>query len=192
MKNDGIIIAPELVAKMFPRDTPQANIEKYLSHIMDALIEQGLDDIDMVIMALATIRAESEGFEPISEYKSKWNTDPGGRPYGLYDFRRDIGNCAVGDGAKYKGRGFIQLTGRFNYQNYGKALGIDLATNPELANEPRTAARLLARFLKDKEDRIREAIAGDDLRTARRLVNGGSHGLKDFTEAFRIGQEVFG
>jgi len=185
-------ISPELVAKMFPRATLRANIEKYLPHIMDALIETGLDDTDMVVMALATIRAESAGFVPISEFKSKWNTDPGGRPYGRYDFRTDLGNGAVGDGARYRGRGFIQLTGKFNYRNYGKKLGIDLVANPEMANDPSIAAKLLALFLNNGEARIRKAIENDDLAAARRYVNGGSHGLAEFTEAFRIGQRVFG
>ena len=48
-------------------------------------------------MALATIKAESAGFAPISEGKSKWNTSQGGEPFDLYDFRTDIGNGKKGD-----------------------------------------------------------------------------------------------
>jgi peptidoglycan L-alanyl-D-glutamate endopeptidase CwlK len=49
---------------------------------------------------------------------------------------------------------------------------------------------LLALFLKDKEQRIRDALDSDDLATARKLVNGGSHGLDDFSDAYRIGERA--
>ena len=61
--------------------------------------------------------------------------------------------------------------------------------NPEMANDPAIAARLLASFIKSKERQIKEALLEGDLRTARKLVNGGSHGLDRFTDAFRIGDQ---
>jgi peptidoglycan L-alanyl-D-glutamate endopeptidase CwlK len=147
----------------------------------------------MVLMALGTIRAETGRFEPISEGISKFNTSPGGRPFDLYDNRADLGNRGAPDGAAFKGRGFIQLTGRANYQKFSAKLGLgdDLINNPDLANDPDIAAKLLAAFLKDKEDRIRQALSADDLKTARKLVNGGSHGLQDFTDAFQKGESLF-
>jgi putative chitinase len=63
-------------------------------------------------------------------------------------------------------------------------------TNPALANQPDIAAKLLASFLKSKEAKIRAALGHNDLRTARKLVNGGSHGLDQFTQAFNIGKSV--
>jgi len=53
-----------------------------------------------------------------------------------------LGNTQAGDGAKYKGRGFIQITGKANYANAGQALGIDLVNNPELAAKPDVAAKI--------------------------------------------------
>jgi predicted chitinase len=127
----------------------------------------------------------------VSEYGSKWNSsDPKNPAYDKYDHRSDLGNRGPGDGAKYKGRGFIQLTGRYNYQNYGKKLGVDLENDFEKANEPEVAAKVLAEFLKDREGKIRSAIGSGDLPRARKLVNGGSHGLKQFTEAFQKGKEL--
>ncbi|MCW8804969.1 MAG: hypothetical protein OQK56_00800, partial [Ignavibacteriaceae bacterium] len=165
------------------------NIKKYLPFVLDALEEENLGDKKMVLMALATIRAETGRFLPIDEGKSKYNTSPGGHPFDLYDKRRDLGNGAKGDGDKYKGRGFIQLTGKANYTQYSKSLrlGNKLVNNPELANDPKIAARILARFLKDKERRIKEALLDNDLRLARKLINGGSHGLDDFKDAYNIG-----
>jgi putative chitinase len=91
-----------------------------------------------------------------------------------------------------KGRGFNQLTGRFNYQKYGAAVGLDsqLIESQDLANDPTIAARLLVSFLQDKERAIKEALLDNDLRLARKLVNGSSHGLNRFTESFNIGDRL--
>jgi len=177
------------VSRMFPH-TPVDNIRANLPFVIDGLVSKELVDRPMVLMALATIRAETEGFEPICEGRSKFNTSPGGHPFDLYDNRRDLGNRGAGDGDRFKGRGFIQLTGRTNYLRFGKVIGRSLVTDPELANEPSIAALVLACFLKDKERRIKEALLDRDLRLARKLVNGGSHGLDRFTETFEIGERV--
>lgn len=183
----------EAVAKLFP-DAPVNNIRAYLPLVLRALAEVGLADRQMTLMALATIKAESAGFAPISEYQSKYNTKPGGRPYALYDFRQDLGNSAVGDGDRYKGRGFIQLTGKANYQTYSQRLGLGnlLLQKPEAANDPVIASRVLAAFLKNKEAPIRKALASGDLATARKAVNGGTHGLDQFTVAFQKGANLVG
>jgi peptidoglycan L-alanyl-D-glutamate endopeptidase CwlK len=84
----------------------------------------------------------------------------------------------------------VQLTGRANYTRYASEISMDLVNNPELANDPHVAATLLARFLGNREARIREALAANDLATARRLVNGGSNGLDRFTDAFNRGLQL--
>ena len=53
-----------------------------------------------------------------------------------------LGNKQIGDGAKYKGRGYIQLTGRDNYKKAGAALGLPLEKNPELVEKPEVAAKV--------------------------------------------------
>lgn len=186
-------ISTTLVSKMFPY-APVDNIKKYLPFVLKALEDQKLGEKKMVLMALATIRAETGRFLPIDEGKSKFNSSPGGHPFDLYDYRTDLGNKGAGDGDKFKGRGFIQLTGRSNYSRYSKALGLDtqLVKNPALANDPEIAAKILASFLKDKERKIKEALLEGDLRLARRLVNGGNHGLSDFSEAYNLGNDLIG
>src|SRR5712691_11402898 len=180
-----------IVCTMFPH-TPVENIRTHLPFVCDALVEHELVDKPMVLMALATIRAETEGFEPISEDQSRFNTSPGGHPFDLYDRRRDLGNIRPRDGEMFKGRGFIQLTGRANYQKYSAALGLgrQLVDRPDLANDPAIAAQLLSSFLKGKERAIKEALLEKDLKVARKLVNGGSHGFERFTEAFNIGDAL--
>ena len=184
-------VTPEIVSQMFPF-TPLGNIRTNLPFVLSALDEVSLGDKAMVLMALGTIRAETAGFEPISEFISRFNTSPGGHPFDLYDNRTDLGNRGVPDGASFKGRGFVQLTGRSNYTRFSSELGLGdrLVTQPDSANDPTIAARLLARFLKDKEAAIRRALANDDLATARRLVNGGLHDLQAFVDTFRKGQRL--
>lgn len=179
-------ITVQVVSQMFPV-SPIGNIKANLPSVLDALVSAKLPDRAMVLMALGTIRAETESFQPISEGQSRFNTSPSGPPFDLYDNRQDLGNTGAPDGANFRGRGFVQLTGRANYTRYASEISMDLVNNPELANDPHVAATLLARFLGNREARIREALAANDLATARRLVNGGSNGLDRFTDAFNRG-----
>lgn len=182
-------ITPELVHQLFPQ-TLLANIQANLPAVIAALQAVNLGDRDMLLMALSTIRAETESFEPISEMQSRYNTSPNGHPFDLYDHRTDLGNQGPPDGASFRGRGFIQLTGRANYTHYAQRTGLDLVSHPELACRLDVAAQLLALFLADKEPAIRQALAKNDLATARRLVNGGSNGLDRFSACYSSGCQV--
>lgn len=174
----------DVVRRMFPA-TPRANIAANLPFVFAGLRARALTDRLMALMALATIRAETEGFVPIDEGRSRFNTR--NTPFDLYEGRVDLGNTRPGDGPRFKGRGYVQLTGRANYETVGDQVGSALATHPELANDPNVAGLILAQFLKNKESRIRAALLEDNLRLARRLVNGGSHGLDRFIDAFERG-----
>jgi putative chitinase len=179
----------DLVADMFPFTRLDA-LSRNLPRILEALRQFSLVDKPMLLMALATIRAESETFEPVDELPSRFNTSPGGHAFDLYDNRIDLGNRGRPDGERYKGRGFVQLTGRANYQRIGRLIGQGdaLERHPDRANQPLEAARILAAFLAVRRQWIKEALLEDDLARARRLVNGGRHGLDRFTEAYRIGE----
>lgn len=185
-------VTVEIVSRMCP-GAPLANIEAHLPRVLNALVAPQLADRQMVLMVLGTIRAETGRFAPISEGVSQFNTPPGGPDFALYDGRASLGNTEPGDGARFKGRGFVQLTGRANYQKFGEAIGLgnQLIENPELANDPDTAGALLAGFLKHHESQIRSALDTGNLALARQLVNGGSHGLADFEDAYRTGDALF-
>ena len=176
----------DAVRHMFPATKP-ANIARYLPYVAAALEALDLTDRPMVCAALGTIRAESEGFLPISEFQSQYNTRPGGAPFAIYgEPGNKLGNTNASDGALFKGRGFVQLTGRYNYAKYGALIGLDLTANADLANAPEVAALLLAQFLAKHADAMRTALAAGQFAAARKLVNGGAHGLDRFKDVFRL------
>lgn len=186
------LFTSKLVSNIF-FDASQSNINKHLPAVLAALEQVNLGDGDMILVALGTIRAETAGFVPISEAKSKFNTSPNGYPFNLYEGRTDLGNKISGDGDKFKGRGFVQLTGRDNYQKFGSLVGLGdrLLDNPDLANDSDIAAALLAYFLKSKENLIRKDLEEGDLKSARKQVNGGLHGFKErFQPAMKKGIEL--
>jgi hypothetical protein len=188
------LVTPAVVKSIFPGGTRLSNITTNLPFVLAGLRARQLGDRAMVLMALATIRAETEGFVPIDEGKSQFNTSPGGSPFDLYDAGtskgHDLGNTQPGDGPRFKGRGFIQLTGRDNYRRISTQISVNLIAQPSSANDPATAGLILAQFLKNAEAAIRQALANDNLLKARKLVNGGSHGFDRFKDTFDKGMAV--
>ena len=183
-------LTADRIALAFP-GARRINIAKYWPFVSEALRANQLTDDRIVAFSIAAIAAETAGVVPITALKSKWNTAI--YPFDRYDGRKDLGNTSPGDGARYPGRGFVQLTGRAHYRDYGKRIRVDLESNPALANDPRIAAQLLALFVADRKSRILAALDKDNLPAARRLVNGGSHGMERFSPAYStIMKEVKG
>ena len=153
--------------------SPPENVTKHWPGIKKALAERGISDRASMIAAVATIGTEVSAFLPINEF--------GGDEYfKKYDGRTDLGNTHPGDGPRYHGRGYIQLTGRANYATYGTKLGIPLEQNPELALEPDVAAKVLAEYMKDR--RIPALAAAGDWQGVRKAVNGGLNGWPRFSK----------
>jgi predicted chitinase len=197
LKTKVVVNGKTTIQKEVKKEKVAGRIRTYLPDILQALRDLQLNDTDMLMMALGTVRAESAGFRPIDEGISKYNTNDiddkvNRKPFDKYDGREALGNTEEGDGALYKGRGFVQLTGRSIYKLIGSQIGTDLEANPDLANDPQIAAKTLARFLKNKEKDVRTALVGNNLAKARKLVNGGSHGLQEFIEAFKAGRAYLG
>jgi predicted chitinase len=63
---------------------------------------------------------------------------------------KGLGNTEPGDGGKYIGRGYIQLTGRSNYARYGKMIGRDLLNDPKLLSDPTIAAEVSVKYMLDR------------------------------------------
>jgi predicted chitinase len=100
-----------------------------------------------------------------------------GRPQRLAElmYGERMGNTEPADGYTYRGRGYIQLTGKDNYRAAGEALGLDLVGNPGLAAEPGHASRIAVWFWNTN---VPEA-AREDVLAATRAINGGENGLAD-------------
>jgi Predicted chitinase len=155
-----------------PRDAVHANWPL----VYAALEKLGVAGLRSQIGAVATIAIETgvtvKGknltFQPIAELASG----------AAYEGRVDLGNISPGDGKRYKGRGYIQLTGRRNYRSYGKLIGVDLEAHPEEALDPETAAQLFALYWKWKK--VAAACQAADWKRARQLVNGGLNGWTPF------------
>lgn len=100
----------------------------------------------------------------------------GEQVYGGAWGKSELGNTQVGDGYKYRGRGYMQLTGRDNYTTFGKSTGIDLVNHPELAATEAHAERLAVRYWKDKVQPTTSARS--DVTQAGSIINTGEIGGK--------------
>ena len=152
-----IILKPESIYAAFP-GARKEDIDIRLPKVLNALEANLLTTPRAIAYALATIAVECAGFVPLTEYVSHYNTDPEGPSYGRYEGRVDLGNVHSGDGAKYCGRGFIQLTGRANYEKYGERISVDLIQYPVLAINTQVAADILALFIADRWQKIDAAL----------------------------------
>ncbi|MFG6485271.1 glycoside hydrolase family 19 protein [Roseateles sp. BYS78W] len=97
-----------------------------------------------------------------------------------YQGRVDLGNLQPGDGRKFKGRGLIQLTGRANYGEYGRAIGReqDLLDHPELVETDSDLCVDVAGWFWAKKN-LNALADADDLTTLTKRVNGGLNGIDD-------------
>lgn len=94
-----------------------------------------------------------------------------------------LGNKKVGDGAKYKGRGYIQLTGRYNYKRAGQALGLPLEAKPELVEKPAVAAKVAVWFW---QQRVQPKVDNfHDTKSVTKPINPGLKGLEDRKDKFK-------
>ncbi len=107
-----------------------------------------------------------------------------------YEGRRDLGNTQTGDGFRFKGRGPIQITGRFNYKKYGDLLGLDLIGNPQSAATPEVGFRIAWAYW-DKNN-INAPADRQDIVTVTKLINGGTNGLEDRKKYYERAKRVLG
>ena len=117
-------------------------------------------------------------------------TEELGKPayFEKYNGRKDLGNTQPGDGPRFKGRGFLQTTGRINYEQFKQAFGIDVISDPEKLAEPENAAKS-ALFWFDKNAKKVEKLSGGDWSNTKgvtKAVNGGYNGLAEREHYFSI------
>ncbi len=144
-----------------------AKRQLYLPFLQTAMKEFEITSFAREAAFLAQLAHESAELRYMEEIAS-------GR---AYEGRRDLGNTQPGDGKRFKGRGPIQLTGRANYQQYGRLLSLDLIGDPLQAATPQVGFRIAALYWK-LHGCNKLADQGDFLTITRR-INGGTNGLTD-------------
>ena len=95
----------------------------------------------------------------------------------VYGGRRDLGNKIAGDGWLFRGRGYIQLTGRITYTEVGAIAGLDLENQPDLVASPDHALHVVCAFWEWKG--LNKLCDTGDFEAVTRRVSGGLHGLQD-------------
>lgn len=137
--------------------------------------DKKVDDVRAAAFILALVQHESAGtWQPLGEsggttYFKKY--EPG------TSLGRRLGNTQPGDGKLFRGRGYIQITGRTNYKKMGDALGINLISHPNAANDPAIAYRLMSEAL------YRGLLTGKKLTY---FIGGGKADYKTLLRAFGL------
>ena len=104
----------------------------------------------------------------------------------VYANRMANGSEASGDGYKFRGRGYIQLTGRDNYTQFGKAIGEDIANNPDVVSSNYALLSAAWFWSKNGLNKLADGGAGDTVVTSiTKRVNGGTIGLPDRIKHFK-------
>ena len=146
--------------------------------------DKGMTDVRHVAYTLATIKWETANtFKPITEIGTDEDLE---KRYGpATAVGRTLGNTEPGDGSRYKGRGYLLLTGKRNYQRVNELLGLvgtnsDLMKYPEKALEPQIAYRITAAIM--SQGFVTGKKLGDfinnqntDYTNARKIVGGLDH-----------------
>lgn len=98
-------------------------------------------------------------------------------------------------GLPYFGRGLIQLTGKENYKKYGDMIGVNLLNYPDTALVPENSYKVAVAYMNNRNrsggKSTFDFVDEGDLTKARRTVNGGTNGLTEVNEEFRLWSEVF-
>jgi len=104
----------------------------------------------------------------------------------VYGNRMGNGNEASGEGYKFRGRGYIQLTGKENYTTFGKSIGEDMTANPDKVAGPYALLSAAWFFSKNGLHRMADEGSSDAVVTKiTKRVNGGTIGLPDRIKHFK-------
>lgn len=177
-----------------------------------AQTDSNLNEVSDLAYLLATAKAESD--YSLQRWESDYACGLTGKPYNqkpcekaLNYYRSTTGGkknyYTLGtdkNGLPYFGRGLIQLTGKANYEKYGKLIGVDLVNDGDKALEPKNSYKIATTFLSQKRggtyakngaNRSTFDMAKDgDLTKARKSVNGGSKGLEEVNKYYKLWKEI--
>jgi len=166
MDEQAYILSKELLQECLPFATA-TNVDRFIGPLNATLHKYDINTPERVAAFLAQVAHESGSLKYVREIADG----------SAYEGRIDLGNTEPGDGKKYKGRGLIQITGRFNYKAVGEALAYDFITHPDHLERPGAAA-MSAGWFWDKHD-LNALADANDFRKITKRINGGYNGLED-------------
>ena len=150
-----------------------------LSAILDGFAAAKLTDARWLAYMLATAYHETaRTMQPIAEYGSAARAN---KLYGIEGRNpsraRKMGNTERGDGYRYRGRGYVQLTWKTNYRKASRKLGFDFVKEPEFALNPEMAAKIMFAGMAEgwfTGKRLSDYFTDrkTDWHNARRIING--------------------
>ena len=164
----------------------KALCEKYAPYLNDAMIGYKITSSARIAAFLATIAIESG--------RLRYTTELGSDSYfAKYEpttsIGKALGNTEKGDGARFKGRGLIQITGRANYTRVAVGLGIDCLENPQLLSElPYSVTSACWWWMKNGLNSLADT---EDLRAIRKKVNGGLNGYAEFVAVYKRVRQIW-
>lgn len=186
--NDHKLMTKEQFRKALPYATVK-NRAKFYIPLCDIMAHYHIDTKPRMICFLAQVAHESGSLRYVQELASGE----------AYEGRRDLGNCEPGDGVKFKGRGLIQITGRYNYQAIANEFDLPmLMEEPEILEVP-TWAALTAGWFWDKRqlntlaDHVEDLDDPKDEKTFRiitKLINGGYNGYEDRVNNWKLAKNA--
>jgi putative chitinase len=216
MFSEGTVSAPTVITEPTPvKSVGGLKLEKLKGHIPDAVIAQIPDtaakfEINTPLRLahfLAQCGHESGGFRLTKEnlnysakglngtFKKYFPTEAAAKPYErqpakiankVYGGRMGNGPESSGEGSKFCGRGYIQLTGKDNYTAFGKSINEDIAANPTWVAEKYALLSAAWFFNKNKLHTMADGGATDAVVTSiTKRVNGGTIGLPDRIKHFK-------
>lgn len=152
---------------------------KFLNELNNLSPKYGIDGLVLPAF-IAQVAHESGGFHYLKELAS-------GR---AYEGRKDLGNIYKGDGVKFKGRGYIQITGRHNYNSFMIWLGgaPDIVSNPEMIERPHLAMLATVWFWTTKG--CNELARNGNFQGLTRRINGGLNGYAERLEFYKRAKKI--
>lgn len=141
-----------------------------------------LDTAERAAMFLAQILHESGHLRYTEEIASGQK----------YERRTDIGNTPIddGDGPKYKGRGLIQITGRTNYEQMGRAMALDLINHPEILTTPANAVLSACTWWDLRGVKLNPLADAGNVERVTKIINGGLNGYAERKQLYDKAMKV--
>lgn len=172
-----MLVSKQQLAWIYKEADPKL-IDRFLDPINKTLDEFEINTPQRIRMFLAQIGHESGQLRYRKELASGE----------AYEGRKDLGNKEPGDGVRYKGRGLIQITGRYNYGLLSLALGLPLLEKPELLEEDLNACRSAGWFW--YKSNLNALADMGKFETITRRINGGMNGYSDRYKLYQRAFEI--